>query len=629
MCGICGKLNLKTGIPIQLSLIKSMMNVMVHRGPDDEGVYITDQVALGHRRLSIIDLNTGKQPISNEDQTVWVVFNGEIYNYKELRDFLLQKGHFFKTCTDTEVLVHLYEEFGDEMVSKLRGMFAFAIWDSKENILLIARDRVGIKPLYYCLTNDSILFASEMKSILEDPAVRKDINRPAVDIFMQYMFLPGDTTLIKSIKKLNPGYLLTCKHGKVSIKQYWDLTFPESRYERSFSTAMTDIRTLLRETVKYHMISDVPVGFLLSGGIDSTAMLSFAVEDAGMDISTFTLGFDSTTIVDERPYARLAAAKYGTKHHEMTITASDFLGFLPKYVWHMEEPVCDPSAIALYFISKLARDHVKVLISGEGGDEAFAGYQTYRNIVWLERLKRTLGRAGKQAMKALGAMNSDYVRSKYGKYIYLMDVPFDKYYYSRKTSPYSYRTYTDLYTKDYLQSLDKTKTDFMQSEYLNTVAGRDYLSKMLYIDTKTYLPNDLLVKADKITMANSIELRVPLLDHQVLEFAAALPSSYKLHGFSGKYILKKALAKRVPKEILYRKKTGFPTPFGTWLQKDLKTFVEDVLLSKSSIERGYFRKEGLHQLVRRNADTGKYPDEIFSLLNLELWHQIFIENKNH
>ena len=387
MCGICGKVTFDRHDRVPPALLRAMLDTIRHRGPDDEGVYTAPQVGLGHRRLSIIDLNTGHQPLSNEDGTVWIVFNGEIYNFRELRTLLLGKGHVFRTKTDTEVIVHLYEEFGSACLEKLRGMFAFAIWDENRRTLFLARDRVGIKPLYYHLSNDALVFASEIKAILADPTVARQIAPEMIDRFLTFSYLPGQETLFKGIRKLAPGNYLLHREGRAEIHQYWDLKFSKPAESPDPEEAERQLLDLLAESVDLHMIADVPVGVLLSGGVDSTAILSFAAERT-QDISTFTVGFSELGVADERPFARLAAERYGAHHYDMTISAADFVAFMPRYIWHMEEPVCEPPAVALYYISELARNHVKVLLSGEGGDEAFAGYPNYRNLVWLERLKR-------------------------------------------------------------------------------------------------------------------------------------------------------------------------------------------------------------------------------------------------
>jgi len=415
MCGICGKLEFDQSKPVSKELLHRMMAAIRHRGPDDEGTYFSGGVALGHLRLSIIDLHTGHQPISNEDGSLWIVFNGEIYNYRDLRQDLLQKGHTFSTATDTEVILHLYEEYGERFLEKLQGMFAFAIWDDANKTLLLARDRVGIKPLYYAASPSGVVFGSELKAILQDPSVRNDVDSSALGLFLTFQYVPGEHTTIQAIRKLLPGHYLVARQGRVAVRQYWDLQF--SPRPTPSNDLVPQLTTLLRDTVRSHMISDVPVGVLLSGGVDSTAMLSFATEVAQERMHTFTVGFTGIGATDERPYARLAAERFGSRHYETTFGASEFADFLPRYVWHMEEPVCEPPAVALFYVSKLAREHVKVLLSGEGGDEAFAGYPEYRNYSWLERAKSALGPlqpAAGWALRTAAKLRPSYRARKYG-----------------------------------------------------------------------------------------------------------------------------------------------------------------------------------------------------------------------
>jgi len=604
MCGICGKLNFDRSATVDPELLGMMLATIRHRGPDDDGTYFSGQVALGFRRLSIIDLNSGHQPLSNEDGSIWVVFNGEIYNYRELRKRLGDKGHVFKTQTDTEVLVHLYEEHGEDLVQELRGMFAFALWDDRHKRLLLARDRVGIKPLYYCLTDNCLLFASEIKALLGDPEVRRDINPDVIDRFLSFFYVPGEETLLKGVSKLLPGHYMTIQDGKAKIRQYWDLQFPDPPDRRDFKRAEEELMSLLDETVRLHMISDVPVGFLISGGVDSSAMLSLATGKTDQPISSYTVGFSEPGITDERPYARMAARAYGSDHHEMTISSSDFADFLPQYIWHMEEPVCEPPAVALYYVSKFARQFVKVLISGEGGDEAFAGYSNYRNYVWFERLKTVLGPLDGAFSAGLSSLSQLTQSERIGKYATLAATPFES-------------------------SVNKRHSLSVVANYLQNGPKRDLLSRMLYVDTKTWLPDDLLIKADKMTMANSLELRVPLLDHKVLEFAASLPSSFKVHRFTTKYILKKTFGSRIPAEILQRKKTGFPVPYARWLRTELKEWVHDILFDRRTLERGYFERSQIERLVSEHQRTGNFSKEVFSLVTLELWHRFFLEENQH
>ncbi len=627
MCGICGKVYSTRERKVDPATITQMMETMRHRGPDDDGQLIKGHAGLGHRRLSIIDLGAGRQPIPNEDGSIWIVFNGEIYNYKELQKFLKTKGHIFKTASDTEVIVHLYEELGLDFVSKLRGMFAFAIWDDPNELLLLARDRVGIKPLYYSLTDNAIVFASEMKAILADPSFRAAINPRAIDTFLTFLYTPGQETLFKNVYKLEPGYLLSYKNGQVKTRQYWDLRFSESRTHASLRTASEELLTILKDSVKCHLISDVPVGVLLSGGIDSTAMLGLAREITDEEICSFTIGFEGQRFADERPYAKLAAGKFGAKHFDLTITAQDYLSFLPKYIWHMEEPVCEGPAVALYYVSKLASEHVKVVLSGEGGDEAFAGYQNYRNLVWLERIKRRLAVLNGMTTALFSKLEGLPLFRKAAKYSRLMALPMEAYYYSRTATPFSFfnQNKNELYSEGFRNLVNGACSCEILKRYFETTDTCHDLNKMLYVDTKTWLVDDLLIKADRITMANSLELRVPLLDHKVLEFAASLPVHYKLRGWSTKYILKKALSQKVPKEILHRKKTGFPLPDAHWLTNDIKHVPYEILLDKRARERGYFKPQEIETLINKNLENANYTEEIFSLIILELWHRLFID----
>lgn len=628
MCGICGKVSWDG--PIDPFLVHRMTEEIVHRGPDDVGTYVEQGVVLGHRRLSIIDLNTGKQPISNEDGTVWIVFNGEIYNFRQLRAELLQVGHRFKTQTDTEVIVHLYEQYGEQFLDKLSGMFAFAIWDARKRKLFLARDRVGIKPLYYSVNGNSVTFASEIKALLSDPSLKQEVDLQMIDRFLTVLYLPGSETMFRSVRKLPPGHYLVCEDGKTQVHEYWNLRFPAEARNVSIEDATSELTQLLRDSVRSHMVSDVPVGVLLSGGVDSTGLLSFCVEETNKTIETFTIGFGGEEFADERSFARLAAERYGTKHYEMTISPNDFRDFLPTYVRHMEEPVCEPPAIALYYVSRLAREHVKVLISGEGGDEAFAGYQNYRNLACLERVKKLgwpwAGGAGLMlnGLSSIGA-------SRFTRYAAFMRTPLEEYYYSRSAGPQSpfVRLREELYMPGFRSQIDPDLSLQYVRKCFGDVANQSALNKMLYVDTKTWLPDDLLIKADKMTMANSVELRVPLLDHKVLEFAASLPSEYKLKGLTTKFILKRALDGRVPKQVIKRKKTGLPIPLQSWISGELKEFSREVLLDRRTLARGYFKKRAIESLLQLAEKDRMYGKEIFSLIVLELWHREFVDERRN
>jgi asparagine synthase (glutamine-hydrolysing) len=629
MCGICGKLEFDPGKQVPETLLKRMADAIRHRGPDDEGFYASGQIGLGFRRLSIIDLDSGHQPLSNENGTVWIVFNGEIYNYQSLRKELAEKGHVFKTKSDTEVIVHLYEEYGSECVQKLRGMFAFAIWDSPNNTLLLARDRIGIKPLYYYLGKNFLSFGSEMKAILADSAVNREVDPQIIDRFLTYYYVPGGETLLRNLFKLEPGHVLEARSGKFEIRRYWDLDFSVANNDHSSNGYERQLVEILDEAVQLHMISDVPIGFLLSGGIDSTAMLSFASEKTDKPISTYTVGFSSPGVIDERPFARLAAKQYGSTHYEISMSPSEFSDFLPKYVWHMEEPVVEPPAVALFYVSKLASKYVKVLISGEGGDEAFGGYENYRNNFWFETVKKAFGPLRGpvgQGMGLIGRLVHSRVLSKYGP---RMDVGLEGYYLSRSSTPFQFFNQADsnLYSHGMNGKVNKDRSIDVVRKHHSNSASYGLLEQMLYVDTKTWLPDDLLVKADKMTMANSVELRVPFLDHKLLEFAAQLPRNQKVRGWTMKYLAKKALAPHVPDEILHRRKAGFPVPYEAWLRNDLGEWVNGVLRDPRTVSRGYFQPRTIEGLIQRYQAGAGYAKEIFALVVLELWHRTFVDSQ--
>jgi asparagine synthase (glutamine-hydrolysing) len=625
VCGITGKLNFDRHEPVDSRLVRRMTDAIAHRGPDGEGQFVEGEIGLGHRRLSIIDLDSGAQPMCNEDGSVWTVFNGEIYNFKELRGDLELRGHCFKSVSDTEVIVHAYEEYGDACVEHFTGMFAFAIWDQRRRHLLLARDRVGIKPLYYVNTGRSLVFGSEIKSILADPTVRRELDWAMVDRFITYYYLPGQQTLFAGIKKLEPGHYLTAEGGLITKTQYWDLSFAESPAPRSLKDSADELRTLLHQSVRDHMISDVPVGVLLSGGVDSSGVLACAAKQVAEPLHTFTVGFDGKDIADERPYARLAASAFDARHHEMTVSAQQFQDFLPRYVRHMEEPVCEPPAVALYFVSKLARDTgVKVLLSGEGGDEAFAGYQDYRNLVAFEGLKAAFGPAKGVMTAGFKALHvAGWHRGAH--YSALCSRDLIDYYFSRTSTPTTAfnRLKHRLYQDDVRRQLAHLNGDDPTRQLLCKVANQPLLNQLLYVDTKSWLPDDLLLKADKMTMAASVELRVPLLDHRILEFAASLPHQHKMRGWSLKRVLRTALQDMVPAPILTRKKAGFPVPYARWMRGQLFDFIHATLMAESSFCSTYLSREVVDELLNLHRSGDGFAKEVFSLLVLELWYQQF------
>jgi asparagine synthase (glutamine-hydrolysing) len=627
MCGIGGKLNFDREEPADPVLLGRMMGRLVHRGPDGSGAYVRGPIALGHRRLSIIDLETGAQPMANEDGSIQLVFNGEIYNFAALRQELVASGHRFRSFSDTEVIVHLYEELGADCVKRLQGMFAFALWDERRHRLLLARDRVGIKPLYYVVSERAIAFASEMKALLADPSVERRVDATAIDRFLTYRYVAGCETPIAGIRKLEPGHCLIVEADRVVRDVvYWDLVFDEPMRTPGLDESAARLKALLERTVADHMISDVPVGVLLSGGVDSSAILHFATQASNRPLHTFTVGFGEAGVIDERPYARLAAQANESEHHETTLTANDFRDQLPAYVWHMEEPVCEPPAIALHAVARLARDTgVKVLLSGEGGDEAFAGYPEYRNLLALETLKSWFGPArplvglGFEALRFAGWRRAAHYRA-------LVQPALGDYYLSRTSSPDApfNRLKPSLYRDGFLAAIEHPRADAPTRRCFARASDAGILNRMLYVDTKTWLPDDLLVKADKMTMAASVELRVPFLDHHVLEFAAALPRTHKVSGGQLKRVLRRALRDLVPREILNRKKAGFPVPYDRWLQHDLRDYVADTILARGSLSESWFSRAAVDRLLADNRNNGRYAKEVFCLLVLELWHRQFI-----
>ncbi|MBI3869523.1 MAG: asparagine synthase (glutamine-hydrolyzing) [Verrucomicrobia bacterium] len=630
MCGIAGKFNYAKGEPVDPDLPRRMGAVMRHRGPDGDGVYLSGPVGFVHRRLAIIDLAAGQQPLSNEDGTVWITFNGEIYNYRILREQLLKLGHKFRTGSDTEVIVHAYEEYGEACVEKLRGMFGFAIWDEKKRKLFMARDRVGIKPLYFYDSGSSIVFGSEIKAILQDDSVPRDLDPESVDSFLSHYYLPGATTLLKGLHRLAPGWHLTVENGRVRQSRYWDLSrsFTQPRMSMSFEDAAKDLRHLLEEAMSLHMISDVPVGCLLSGGIDSTVVLGLATQVSSRPLKTFTIGFADSSVVDERPYAKIASQRFGSEHHEITIEATEFMKFLPHYVWHMEDPVCEPPAIALHYVSQLARKHVKVVLSGEGADEAFAGYPNYPNQMVVERLRRILGPATGLAARGLSCVASALKHGSLGRLASQLPHPLEKRFLSRASSHFTYyQSQRDaLLSPDFSNRVAEPLRRFSVVQALMDAArGADPVNRMLYVDTLSWLPDDLLIKADKITMANSLELRVPMLDHVLLERAASYPAEFKVSGYSLKRILKAATDDLIPREILHRKKVGFPVPYDRWMRNEMKDFIVDTLSSAKASSRGMFSSGKVKEILEDWQSTGDHAPEIFCLLILEIWQKTFID----
>lgn len=628
MCGITGFAGLQ-----DLQLLKRMTAALVHRGPDDEGFYSDEHVSLGMRRLSIIDLEGGHQPIHNEDKTIWVVFNGEIYNFKELREELTQKGHAFYTKTDTEVIVHLYEEFGEDCVHHLRGMFAFALWDKNREQLLLARDRIGIKPLHYISYHGKLLFASEIKSLLEFKAYQKEIDLQALFHFLTFLYIPSPYTIFQGIQKLPPGHLLVYRKGEIAIKEYWDLAFPDIRAARGKRQEeyceMT--RQLLRESVKLHLVSDVPLGVFLSGGLDSSTIVALMADLSSAPIKTFSIGYgEEAKSYNELEYARLIAKRFGTEHYEF-ILKPDIVEVLPKLVWHLDEPFADSSLIPTFLVSQAARKHVTVALTGIGGDEAFGGYPRYLGAMLAssyEKIPRWVRKSFAQAIDFLPESTQSRNLAGWTKRFIKGGLLSQRDRYLSWVSFFDEAGLRALLTKSLIAELEKVDPwDHHRNLYENSNAP-DRIGKILYLDVKTYLADDLLMIGDKMSMADSLELRVPFCDHKLMEFAAKIPGELKFKGLRLKSLFKKAMAGLLPQEILIRKKQGFMVPLAPWFQKDLKGFTLD-LLSESNIQkRGYFNPNYIHWMLDQHY-TGKQnlTDQIFALLTLELWHRIYMDGE--
>ena len=620
MCGIAGVIAAR-GTGVERELIEKMTRAMSHRGPDGEGYFVREHVALGHRRLSIIDIGGGDQPIYNEDNSVVVVYNGEIFNFKEVRTDLETKGHVFRTHSDTEVIVHAYEEYGEQCPNHFRGMFAFAIYDIPRDRLLLGRDRLGIKPLYYHLDGSSLLFASEIKPILHALGGKPGVDTGMIDFYMSLGYVPGERTLFLGINRLMPGHTLSFARDTHSFRRYWDIaTLP--MLDMSFNEAQEQLEHLLLESVRLRLMSEVPLGAFLSGGLDSSAIVACMSTMINEPVKTFSVGYSDDPASSELEYARIIAKAFKTEHHEFILESGDFFDSLDLMLEHMEEPVVESAAVALYQLSKLAREHVTVILSGEGGDEILAGYPLYKIMPKVNRLH------------AFSQFVPDAVRAWIGRN--LMESEKAAKYWDWAGTPLSQRyrgisnDVTDtlkqrMYQPAFYAQVGTTVGNYFEKLFGTLVDGSD-LRRMTYVDLKTWLPDDLLLKADKMTMACSLELRVPMLDHHLLEFSTALPDKFRRNGGQGKFLLKKLMERYLPNEIIYRPKKGFPVPIAVWFKGPLFDRVRDILLDTRTLARGYFRPEYLnHVLERHRSGAEDLSRRIFSLLALELWHRKYID----
>jgi asparagine synthase (glutamine-hydrolysing) len=622
MCGIAGIVSKDRGARMDGATIRAMCDAIVHRGPDDEGIYAQGPVGLGMRRLSIIDLAGGHQPIFNEDRSIAIVFNGEIYNFPELRPELERRGHRFTTNSDPEVIVHLYEDMGPACVSQLRGMFTFALYDRTRDKLLIGRDRLGKKPMHYALAGDRLLFGSEIKSILAVAPELARIDHQALLQYMYFGYILDPLTAFLPIRKLPPGHLLEFERGELRIQQYWDLPQYATHSPSSEEECLVEMERRLAEAVRIRLISDVPLGALLSGGTDSSIVVALMARASSEPVKTFSIGFKQADF-NEAPYARLVAERFHTDHHEL-ILEPDIVGTVEKLTRSLEEPFGDSSMLPTYFISCLARQHVTVALSGDGGDEVFAGYDRYRTALhdrafpWVPEWTRSLYR------------NHIHQRLPYSvpgrSLAYSISLPWDKRYAEDVSLQPIFRELR-LLSEDVLARAEQDDPLNALHHYIERAPAKDPLSRLLYLDSKTYLPGDILTKVDRMSMLTSLEVRVPILDHVFLEWATSLTPEWKMRGGKQKYMLKK-LAERVgvPREVLDRPKQGFALPLVHWTRHDLKDMIMSVLLQPRTLQRGYFKPEAVRQLLDEHfRQRRNHSGRIWRLLAFELWHRNYLE----
>ena len=622
MCGICGVYNTQSGEPVTQELIERMIHLISHRGPDDSGVYLDDTVGLGSARLSIIDLRGGHQPMSNETGDIWIVFNGEIWNYKELRKELIEKGHQFSTTSDTETIIHAYEEYGLDCLARLSGMFGFAIWDSPRRRLLLARDRVGKKPLYYTCVDGDLIFASEIKSLLCHPRVKRQVDVQALADYLSVRYVPGPATIFANIYKVQPGHWLLCENGTLREECYWDFTFGKSE-NRPIEEYIQGIRQHVRRTVEERLIADVPLGAMLSGGVDSSIIVGTMSGLMDQPVKTFSVGFDEPGY-SELPYARLVAERFGTEHHELVVKGSDLSQYWPLLTWYRDEPVSEASDLGVYLISKLARQHVKVLLTGEGGDELFAGYPKYV-VDWMARYYHLLPSSVRDQVITPLLYRLPYSMRKLQFAARTLSQP----------APERWMSWFGVFNRDLKDGLLSAKTKAsievdssrLFQRWLKQNPQPDDLSSMLYLDTKIWLPDNLLMKGDKMTMAASLESRMPLLDYQLIEYAATIPTNSKIKPFRAKYLFKHAFADLLPKPILTRKKMGFNVPMDIWFREGQRSLIARLLLSERTRSRGFLNDAFVVRLLRDHLEgRTNYRIQLFILASLELWFRVFIDS---
>ncbi len=617
MCGITGIVHFKRDRAIAPAVLKNMSDSIYHRGPDDEGHYINENVGLGFRRLSIIDLSTGHQPLSNQNDSIYIVFNGEIYNYLEQKKKLKQKGYTFKTTTDTEVILYLYEEYGVDCLQYLRGMFAFAIWDKNKQQLFCARDRFGIKPFYYYSDKERFVFGSEIKAILKSNDIDKTISIDALDSYFAFGYITSDLSIYKNIKKLQPAhYLLLSIKDKptIEIKRYWEIHF-DPDYSKSENRWQEEIEECFSETVKLHMISDVPLGAFLSGGIDSSSVVTMMARNSDRPVKTFSIGFKEQKF-DELKYAREVASKYGCEHHEQ-ILEPESIGLLPKLVSAYDEPFADPSAIPTYYVSKLARQFVTVALSGDGGDELFAGYNSYArfNRLYSKTYNFKSPFLNKLVWGNVHRLIPKKVRGKGLSHLLSQDKKYQFAYMSWQKEQRQKLMLPQVSAINYLSASENYKINVLKDGNIN-----DHVTSMQYLDLKTYMVDDILTKVDRASMMNSLEVRVPLLDHKLAELSFKIPSNLKLKESQPKYILKKTMAPFLPQSILDHQKQGFSVPISIWFKDDLRTYINDTFNSSGCLLYNFLDKKYIRDKIINNEIAHiDYSERIWSLLFFNEW----------
>ena len=627
MCGIVGFVS-KISSSMDRSVLDRMNAAIAHRGPDDDGFYVKDGVALGMRRLAIIDVASGQQPIHNSDKTKWIVFNGEIYNYQELRKDLEKRGHRFYTNSDTEAIVHLYDEYGSDCLGHLRGMFALAIWDTADKSLFLARDRVGKKPILYSRQdNGDLIFGSEFQALLQHPDISREVDLEAIDSYLSSLCIPAPRTAFKQIRKLEPGHWLRWKDGEIETKRYWQPDFSH-KIKISEEDAIEETTRILRESTKLRMISEVPLGAFLSGGVDSSIIVALMAQESSQPVKTFSIGFEEQDF-SELKYAKRVAEHVGAEYNEFVVRPNA-MEVIPTLVEHYGEPYADSSAIPTYYVSKETRKHVTVALNGDGGDESFAGYERYAAMQMAEaynRMPKTLRKFFIENPVNL-LPTSELKRSRFRdakRFLQAATLPKTERYF-RWNSTFSREMKSDLYTDDFAASVSGHNASENMDRWFGKANGSGILDAALLTDQMTYLPNDLLVKVDIASMANSLEARSPFLDHKLIEFAASLPEDMKMRRFQTKSLLKKVAARLVPKEVVYRRKMGFGVPIGKWFRGDLKDFVRSVLLSERSLKRGIVKPEMLAKYVDEHTNAERdHSFQLWTLLMLELWFQRFID----